>query len=61
MSRTLPTEEGNYYWSEWDRVVRVYRRGQTLWVRVYSHWQPVKISPRIAGTFTRVGNDGCKS
>lgn len=52
--RSLPTEPGIYYWDEWKREVRVFQRGNSLWVRVFEHWQPVKISPRIAGNFTKV-------
>lgn len=51
--RQLPTEPGEYYWDEWQRVVTVYRRGARLYVRPFPHWQPVLISPRIAGTFTK--------
>lgn len=51
MSKRLPQEPGEYLWDEWGKVVTVYKRGQSLFVRVYSHWQPVKISPRIAGNF----------
>jgi hypothetical protein len=58
MSQRLPTEPGRYFWSEWGKEVDVYRKGTSLWVRVYSHWQPVKISPRIAGTFTKVEPNG---
>jgi hypothetical protein len=58
MSSRLPTEPGRYYWDEWNKAVNVYAgRGTNLWVRVWPHWQPVKISPRIAGTFTRLSDD----
>lgn len=61
MSDRLPTEPGMYYWDEWNKNVRVYQLGKGLAVRVYSHWQPVKISPRIAGTFTRLPDDAPQS
>lgn len=54
MRERLPVEPGRYFWDEWNKEVDVYRVGSSLFVRVYSHWQPVKISPRIAGKFTRV-------
>lgn len=55
MSSRLPTEPGRYYWDIWNKEVEVYKRGtDALWTRVFSHWPQVKISPRIAGTFTKV-------
>lgn len=59
--RSLPTEPGRFFWDEWNREVDVTRRGNSLYVRVYSHWQPVKISPRIAGNFYKVNEDGKRS
>jgi hypothetical protein len=55
-SDRLPKEPGQYYWDVWNREVTVYSRGgsDALWVRVFSHWPPVKISPRIAGKFIKV-------
>lgn len=49
--KRLPTEPGTYWWTEWSRYVRVYMRGSRLVVKVYNHWQPVTIGPRIAGEF----------
>lgn len=54
--RQLPTTPGDYHWDEWDKVVRVYERGHEgrLYVRAFSHWKPIRITNRIAGTFTPV-------
>lgn len=59
LGKQLPTEPGEYYWTEWAQVVRVYAKGKT--------WKPggrlyvcipggieVRISPRIAGQFLDV-------
>jgi hypothetical protein len=55
MSDRLPTEPGQYFWDVWNKEVDVYSCGNSLFVRVFSHWPRVKISPRIAGKFTKVG------
>ncbi len=49
----LPNEPGYYHWDEWNKTVKVYSKGNSLWTRVYDHWQPIKITPRIAGRFTK--------
>lgn len=53
MSKRIPDKPGEYYWTEWERVVTVYARGVhgRLYVRVFPHWSPVQVTPRIAGTF----------
>lgn len=53
----LPKSEGYYFWDEWSKIVLVYLRGKTLHTRVYSHWPPIKISPRIAGKFTEASKE----
>lgn len=52
-SKMLPAEPGVYYWSEWKREVRVYRKGRAaqLWAEVPGGIA-VKVTPRIAGTFS---------
>ncbi|AMW36197.1 hypothetical protein [Xanthomonas phage XAJ2] len=54
MQSRIPTVAGMYYWDEWDKRVNVYERGNSLWVKVWPHWHAVKITPRIAGKFTKV-------
>jgi hypothetical protein len=54
-SKTLPAGEGNYYWSTWAQIVRVYRKkgGRHLYVDCPGGL-PVRVTPRIAGNFTKM-------
>ena len=58
MQSRLPTEPGRYFWDEWKREVDVYKVGNSLWVNMsVNGYQNVKISNKIAGTFTKVEKD----
>lgn len=50
--KSLPDEDGMYYWTEWAQVVRVYRKrgGRWLYVCIPGGIE-VRITPRIAGSF----------
>lgn len=68
MKKSIPTEPGQYYWSEWQTVVTICRMPAFNWRRPrkvttakslcvhpfpgFPH--PLKISKRIAGSFTLV-------
>lgn len=58
MQSRLPTEPGCYFWDEWNRNVSIVLLGKTLIVRCSEFGQPdVKLSNKIAGTFTKVEKD----
>lgn len=54
--KQLPTEPGEYYWTEWACMVQVYAKGKThkpggrLYTRVPGGIE-VRVTPRIAGQF----------
>ena len=55
MAKQLPTEPGEYYWSEWKCMVQVYAKGKhkpggRLYTRVPGGIE-VRVTPRIAGEF----------
>lgn len=51
--KSIPVEPGEYYWSEWACMVRVYRKGRGAHLYVCAPGGlEVRVSPRIAGTFT---------
>jgi hypothetical protein len=56
VGKSLPTEPGEYYWTEWACMVRVYCKTKTykpggrLYVKLPGGIE-VRITPRIAGSF----------
>lgn len=61
--KQLPTEPGTFYWTEWAQYVTVYAKtktfkpGQRLYTRLPGGIE-VRISPRIAGNFIKMGDKG---
>lgn len=57
--KVVPTEPGRYYWTEWACYVEVYCKTKThkpggrLYVQVPGGIE-VRVTPRIAGSFTRM-------
>ncbi len=53
----IPTEPGDYFWTEWQAMVRVYGKGGTgkrLYVKPPCPGAiEIRITPRIAGKFLR--------
>lgn len=53
---SLPTAPGTYYWSEWKRDVRVYKKPGSKFLYVAPpDGVEIRVTPFIAGTFRRTG------
>lgn len=63
VGKQLPAEPGEYYWTEWAQVVRVYcktkahKPGGRLYVCIPGGIE-VRVTPRIAGQFLSVSRGG---
>lgn len=55
VGKQLPTEAGEFYWTEWACIVQVYAKGKgtRLYVRPPGGIE-VRVTPRIAGQFVVV-------
>jgi len=54
MSARLPTMPGEYLWTEWSRIVRVYKTGAGNLALRAPNGQTLRVTPRLAGRFVPV-------